>query len=546
LKREYTIKSFFDNYRWETLFFLLITFILFAFNGSISLWDQDEAAYAGFAKNMIQSGNWLIPDYLWSEIHRKTPLHFWNIALSSQVFGINEFSVRFPSTISILLTYVTLFFWGGKFFGRKVSFYSAIVLSTSLFVPVLAKVSVTDGTLLFLSTLSAFSIIELLLYRNRWATLVFWVCIALAVLLKGPPILIFTGVYVVLLFILHPNRKNLLGLHPWFFFPLSLLPIYYWGYLANQQDGGTFVAWLLDWYILKRISGSVLGQTGPPGLHFLFIIAFFTPYLLFFPKAIWKAIQSVFKDKGHNLILGTWFVAGWLFYEFSPSKLPAYAVVAHVPLAILIGKIILEHIHNKTKPEKIWFVLHFIVNYLVIIGLFVASIILKLSFTIQVCIAVFVVLQIIISIYGLKRKTFKDLVTTIIIMNLCFQFSIWVILMPQIDNYKDSTRKVGDYIIANSKLESIVAIGNDAGHPPSLPYYASRAGHKVIEELNHDSLFFRYISPKPYVLILNRSLLDHFNKYLSDVEAKEFSSFFVDRKGKAFYYVIMNDAARKD
>lgn len=539
-------KRIYENYRWESLFFVFITFVLFAFNGSISLWDQDEAAYAGFAKNMLQTGDWLIPEYMWSEIHRKTPLHFWNIAISSKVFGINEFSVRFPSTLSILFTYFTVFFWGGKLYGRKLAFYATIILSTTIFVPVLAKVSVTDGTLLFLSTVCAFAIVQLINHKSWWAVFVFWIGVALAILLKGPPIAIFTGVFVVLLFIFHPNRKNLIRLHPWFFLPFVLFPLFYWGYLANQHDGGTFVAWLIDWYILKRISGSVLGQTGPPGLHFVFIIAFFTPYLVFFPKAVWMAIKSVFKYKGENLILGAWFIAGWLFYEFSPSKLPAYAIVAHVPLAILVGKVILEFIQSETRPKKIWFILHFTINYLILICLFGASIFLELNITIQLTIGLFVLLQVAISIYALKRDSLKDFVHVLMIMNLFFQFTVWVILMPQIDEYKASTRNVGDFIIANSKLESTVALGNDTGHPPSLPYYASRGGHRVIEETNNDSLFMLFINPKPYVLVLNSSQMDHFNKYISGIEAKEFSSFFVDRKGKANYFVILNKSAIKE
>ena len=46
------------NYLYIYIFIAIL--IAFAHNNSISLWDQDEAAYAGFAKNMIDSGNWLI------------------------------------------------------------------------------------------------------------------------------------------------------------------------------------------------------------------------------------------------------------------------------------------------------------------------------------------------------------------------------------------------------------------------------------------------------------------------------------------------------
>ena len=71
------------------LLFIALTFIWLFGNNWVSFWDQDEAAYAGFAKTMIETGNWLQPDFMWSEVHRKPPLHFWNIALSYKIFGIN-------------------------------------------------------------------------------------------------------------------------------------------------------------------------------------------------------------------------------------------------------------------------------------------------------------------------------------------------------------------------------------------------------------------------------------------------------------------------
>ena len=84
------------NFEWKTiLVFVALTAIVFVNNGKISLWDQDEAAYAGFAKRMIETHNYIVPDFTWSEPHRKPPLHFWLIALSYKIFGVNTFALRF-------------------------------------------------------------------------------------------------------------------------------------------------------------------------------------------------------------------------------------------------------------------------------------------------------------------------------------------------------------------------------------------------------------------------------------------------------------------
>jgi 4-amino-4-deoxy-L-arabinose transferase-like glycosyltransferase len=169
-----------------------VAFILLFGNNWVSLWDQDEAAYAGFAKNMVESGNWLMPEFMWSEVHRKPPLHFWNIAISYKIFGVNEFAVRFPSVIFVLLTLALTFFGGRKIFGERESFNGMVVLSTSFLVMSLAKVSVTDATLLFFTTLCAVSMLHVLLYRSKLWIFLFWLGFAMALLTKGPPIILFT------------------------------------------------------------------------------------------------------------------------------------------------------------------------------------------------------------------------------------------------------------------------------------------------------------------------------------------------------------------
>ena len=64
------------NRAWLFFAGAFLAFNLLLYNDAISLWDEDEAAYAGFAQQMLDSGDWVNPAYQWSSIHRKPPLHF--------------------------------------------------------------------------------------------------------------------------------------------------------------------------------------------------------------------------------------------------------------------------------------------------------------------------------------------------------------------------------------------------------------------------------------------------------------------------------------
>lgn len=525
------------------LFFALMLFIGLVHNNSISLWDQDEAAYAGFARQMLTSGDWLIPDFIWSDHHRKPPLHFWNIALAYKVFGVNEFSVRLPSALSIFGTYLLMYFWGGRLFGRRLAFISAVVLSTTYFTPLLSKLSVTDASLLFFSAVCAFSLVDVVKHRSRWAVPVFWAAFALALLTKGPPILLFCTVFIGLLALFHPQRKHLLALHPWFFLPLSLAPLVYWGYLASQQDGGALVRWMIDFYILQRVDGAVMGQSMPPGFHLLMILGFFSSYMLFLPMAFRKAFQALKTKPGPSVddtwLLAIWFLAGWVLYEFSATKLPAYTIVSHVALAFLIGKAILSVLENAERPSR-WLVLaHSILLILVAAALLAASVVLELSVGLKLSFTLWG-LFLLASLLFIHRQDTTRRVYGWIGINLMFQCFIWIAVLPQADRYKNASKRIGEFLAQNISPETTVVIGNNMGHPPSLPYYAGMGGNDVVEETNPENLLQLLQENESYAFILNPEQKDHLQNADDALQFEVFESFFVDRKGVASYYVLLS------
>ncbi|MEL6987290.1 MAG: glycosyltransferase family 39 protein, partial [Bacteroidota bacterium] len=142
------MKNFISTYKIEILFGV-IAFILLINNWSIILWNQDEAAYAGFGMNMIQNRDYLVPEFIWSDAHRKTPFHFWMITLNFLIFGCNEFGTRFSSSIFIFATLILLYRQVRYFLDETTAFWSTVLLASNLFIPALAKVAVTDATLLF-------------------------------------------------------------------------------------------------------------------------------------------------------------------------------------------------------------------------------------------------------------------------------------------------------------------------------------------------------------------------------------------------------------
>src|SRR5438046_4143680 len=77
-------------------------------NGRVSLWDRDEPRYAQTSRQMLQSGDWVVPHFL-DEVRTAKPIFiYWCQAAAMKLLGDNAFAARFPSAIAMLFTLILL------------------------------------------------------------------------------------------------------------------------------------------------------------------------------------------------------------------------------------------------------------------------------------------------------------------------------------------------------------------------------------------------------------------------------------------------------
>lgn len=521
-----------EHRRFPQIFFLIILLVLLIHNDHISLWEQDEAAYAGFARKMLSSGDWLIPDYTWSSIHRKTPLHFWNITISFLFFGESNFALRLSSAFSIWLIYFALYRLGRSVFGELEIRIALLVLATSLLVNILGKIAVTDGTLLLFNTLAALTLVRHMHQGANWKnTVLFWFSIAMALLVKGPLVVLFIGFFAFLLLIFHPQRFRLISLHPWFFIPLALLPLLLWGRLAWLRDGGVFISWLLDWYVLKRINGSVFGQTAPPGAYFLLISVAFLPYLFLQPTMWRTVIRESFRKNEQYLLLLLWFAGAWFPFEISPSKLPAYTAAAHIPFALMLARTIASGWYQK-KAKTVLFYIQLLLQFLLIVALPAAVFFLELSLFFKITAVLFAGGLLFLMVRLLQSEGIH--IGRLLMLNACFILFIWCIVYGQIDPVKNSPEVVGDFLKGKYR-QAIIA--NSEGHPPGMFVYAERSIGKAILMTNSDTLQQMSATLKNTAFILSENQWATLKKDAKLHLDTVVCGHFTDRKGKACYFI---------
>ena len=189
-------KAFFTETRQRWLLLLLTAFTFFILLGSRALNEPDEGRYSEIAREMIETGDWLVP-HLWYLPHLdKPPMTYWLVAASMKLLGQNEWAARLPLALAGMSGVWAVWLLGSSIGGRRVGFWSALMLQTSLLYFVMARMLTTD---MFLTQFTAWAVYflwrswQILTSDFRLRTSDFclwhlagWAAIALGFLTKGP------------------------------------------------------------------------------------------------------------------------------------------------------------------------------------------------------------------------------------------------------------------------------------------------------------------------------------------------------------------------
>jgi len=306
------------------------------------LWDPDATRYGQVAREMLQTGDWIVPRLAGRLYTHKPPLYFWAMAAASSYAGdITPFGSRVPAILSVLLTVIATFWFAGRVFGRKAGLAAAVVLATGMgFIKSGQEVRM-DAMLTLWSTLGmALFFFGFRDARRRMACyLGAGVALALATLTKGPvgfvPQLLVMTAYA----LLRRRWRNLfcrelivgtavfLGLVLAWFAPLCLRP----------GVGARYLRDLVGLHIGSRFFG---GEIHVKPLHFflLELPLIFYPWIVFLPGGLVYCMRRLRRtgDDATSFVL-LWAVLTFAFFSLSKSKSETYILPMLPALACIVG-----------------------------------------------------------------------------------------------------------------------------------------------------------------------------------------------------------------
>lgn len=218
----------------------------------------EEPRRATVAFEMLLRGNWLVPTINGDFYYLKPPFFNWILASMYQMAGnTDEFTTRLPTVFSLLLFGMIIFLTGKKYvslsFGALSAFLFVTVAGNLFFNSLLAEIDIFYSLVTFTGLVSLFHF-----HRQKKYLLLFVIIYflgAIGTLTKGLPSLVFTGLSLLVFFIVNREFKKLFSLQH--LAGMLIYALIVGAYFLAYSQHGDAIRYLLSLSVEsgKRLSG---------------------------------------------------------------------------------------------------------------------------------------------------------------------------------------------------------------------------------------------------------------------------------------------------
>ncbi len=319
------------------VFFLLLYILPLGFR---PIFIPDESRYAEIPREMIASGDWVVPRLDGIRYFEKPVLGYWLNAISIKMFGENAFAVRFPSAMATGLSAFIIFLLVRRFYNRNfLGAITAVIFLTCFEVYGIGTFNVLDSILtMFLTAAMAtffFAYTSGTSFKKKQGLLLlFGIFCGLAFLTKGFLAFAIPVVAIVPFMIWERRFKELLSM-PWIPIAGAVLVALPWGIMIHLREPDFWHYFIWNEHIRRFLSANA--QHSQSFMYFFLILpAAALPWAFLFPAAISGLKKKGFKNPMIRYAV-CWFLFPFLFFSICKGKLLTYILPCFPPLAILIS-----------------------------------------------------------------------------------------------------------------------------------------------------------------------------------------------------------------
>jgi 4-amino-4-deoxy-L-arabinose transferase-like glycosyltransferase len=302
--------------------------------------DRDESRFAQATAQMFESGDFIRISFQ-DEPRNKKPVGIhWMQAVPVALTGGPEARViqvyRLPSLLGALLAALATVWIGARMLGPRAGLVAGAALGASLLLSTEAGIAKTDAMLTGLIVLAFAGLVQLRhpAGLTRPGAGVFWIALALAVLVKGPVAVMVIGPALLLLAVWERDLIWMKPLADWRWIGAAALVAVPWHVAIWIATDGQFFVDAIGQDLAPKVAGVHENDPVPPGAHLVLSMINLWPGGLLAGFAVWAGWTMRRSREGRFLV--AWLVPGWLIFEAAPAKLLHYTLPV-IPALVLLG-----------------------------------------------------------------------------------------------------------------------------------------------------------------------------------------------------------------
>jgi hypothetical protein len=321
--------------------------------------DDVDAVQAQIARNMLESGDWVIAHLDGVPYIEKSPLIYWLMAASFRILGAHDWAARIPVALAAVLLAWVAFRYGRWAFGARAGFYAGLSLATCIGLFLFTRIQIPD-VILTLSVCVAFwcfqRVLEVEEPRPQLWALLLAASLGVGLMLKGliavvapvggivvylsvtrqllsreiwKRLRVFTGALVILAIAAPWHVLATLRMPPYFDFTMHSGPGEYHGF---------FWFYFINEHVLRFLNLRYPRDynTVPRAAFWLLHLLWLFPWSAFFPAAAGLSFKPIDRAGRTRLLALCWTGFLLIFFTFSTTQ-EYYSMPVYPALALLLG-----------------------------------------------------------------------------------------------------------------------------------------------------------------------------------------------------------------